>query len=181
MRPPIRSPTPATDAADPRSTSCRSPVANRRHLRQLVGPQVPERIELQQPPIRPSTPASSRRMRRTYREHRHHAHADDIALGAARPRELGVLLEPHHRQVRADQCEKDRRQHQNMQRVQPRYQRGAGKVSAEEGPVQPGPITGNPNMIDESAQRRPIPDSRSSGSEYRNNLRTSRRSAGASR
>ena len=71
-------------------------------------------------------------------EDRHDADADDVVLGAAGAGELGVLLKPHHRQVRADQRENDRRQHQNVQRVEPGNQHGAGKVAAEKGPVQPG-------------------------------------------
>ncbi len=71
-------------------------------------------------------------------EDRHHAHADDIAFGATGAGKLGVLLKPHHCQVCADQRENDRRQDQHVQRVQPRNQRDAGKVAAEEGPVQPG-------------------------------------------
>ena len=43
------------------------------------------------------------------RERGEDPHADDVALGAPRARELGVLLVPHQPDVHADQREQDAR------------------------------------------------------------------------
>jgi hypothetical protein len=67
-----------------------------RHLRWLVGTQVPDRVDLQQPAHEAQhTDDGGEKRAGLDGEHRHHAHADDVVLGAARAGELGVLLEPH--------------------------------------------------------------------------------------
>ena len=91
--------------------------------------------------------------------------AADGVLGASRAGELGVLLPHDQREVGADQRQQDRRDQQHVHDVEPADDHVAGERPAEDQERRPRcRRTGIDSMI-ASAMRRPVPESRSSGSE----------------
>ena len=66
------------------------------------------------------------------REVRVHGLADDVALGAALARHLGVLLVHHQEQVRADQRQQQAGDQQHVDDVEPDHELGAGELPAEQ-------------------------------------------------
>ena len=71
-------------------------------------------------------------------EDRHDADTNDVVLGTARARELGVLLEPDEQQVSCDQREDDARHNQHVQDVEAIQHEVRREVATEDGPVHPG-------------------------------------------
>jgi hypothetical protein len=117
-------------------------------LRGLVGSELPDRVDLQQPAHQAQDAGDHREERAGLdREHRHHPHADDIRLGATGAGELGVLLEPHQREVNADERQDDSRDQQDVQRVHTGQQYAvlralvseptAWEIATEQRPVHP--------------------------------------------
>ena len=68
---------------------------------------------------------------------------DDVVLGAPGPAELGVLLVPDHRQVRADERQDDARYQQDMDDVEALDDLGARVIAAEQQEAEPGPDEGD--------------------------------------
>ena len=71
-------------------------------------------------------------------EYREDTYTDNVVLGASRPRELGVLLEPDEREVRCNEGEDDARQDQHVQDVETIQHEVRREVAAENRPVDPG-------------------------------------------
>jgi hypothetical protein len=80
--------------------------------------------------------------------------------------ELGVLLLDQDQQVHRDAAQDDRRDEQHVHDVEPADDQLAHEVAVEDGEVAQVPMTGIDSRI-ALMMRRPVPDSRSSGSEYR--------------
>jgi hypothetical protein len=110
----------------------------RGHVGRVVRPEVPDRVDLEQAAEQAQHADRDGEERAALgRERGEDAHADDVALGAPRTRELGVLLVPHQPDVHADQREQDARQQQHVDDVEPREDLGAGELAAEQRPLRP--------------------------------------------
>jgi len=90
-----------------------------RHLRRAVRAEVPDRVDLEQPAHEADDAGEHREERAALgREGREVADADDVVLGAAGPRELGVLLVPDPPDVQADERQQDAGQQEDRVRQQ---------------------------------------------------------------
>ena len=104
-----------------------------RHLRRIVGPVLPDRVDRQQA-------AHQRGDAEDHEEEaaglghvdREHRVAHDVLLGPAGPGPLGVLVEDQQQHVRADQRQQQARDQQHVDRVEPRDDHVARELAAEQ-------------------------------------------------
>ncbi len=109
-------------------------------MRGVVGADVPDRVDLEQARHEADdTDGDGEERAALRRERRQDADADDVVLGAAGPGgELGVLLVPDQADVHGDERQQDARDDQHVRDVEARDDLGAGKLAAEQQPLQPG-------------------------------------------
>ena len=105
----------------------------RRHLGRVVGTELPDRVDRQQP-AHEGDDAEDHEEEATGLGgvHGQHRVADDVLLGASGPGPLGVLVVDEQQHVGRDQCEQDARDQQHVDDVEPRDDRLARELAAEE-------------------------------------------------
>ena len=104
-----------------------------RHLRRVVGSVLPDRVDRQQA-AHQGGDAEDHEEEAAGLGHvdREHRVADDVLLGAARPRPLGVLVEDQQQHVRADQRQQQAGDQQHVDDVEPRDDHVARELAAEQ-------------------------------------------------
>ena len=111
----------------------------RRDRRRVVGSVVPDRVDREQR-CDEHDHAEREEEEAAHLRHvdRHHRVAHDVAVRAARGRELRVLVDHHQHQVQHQQTDEDRGQQQDVQRVEATDDLVAGELAAEEQERRPG-------------------------------------------
>ena len=136
------------------------------HLRRVVGAVLPDRVDRQQATHQrghaeddEEEPAGLGGVDRQHRE------ADDVLLGAAGTGPLGVLVVDEQQHVGGDQRQDQARDQQHVGDVEPRDDHLARELAAEHEERHVRCRRTGVALTRPSAIRRPVPESRSSGSE----------------
>ena len=105
----------------------------RRDRRRRVRADLPDRVDLGERGQQSQHPEDEEEERPGLdHEVRVHGLADDVGVGPARARHLGVLLVHHEEQVRADQGQQQARDQQHVDDVEPDHELGAGELPAKQ-------------------------------------------------